>query len=477
MRATESASSAAHDAVAATHETIVSVDPASGQRLKVLRASTTGDVDRAVRLAETALDETRRLSPGVRARLLAKIGRSLERDGERLADLECRDTGKPISQARADIAAAARYFHYYAGAVETFQGETVPLGPEYLDYIVREPWGICGQIIPWNYPLQVASRCVAPALAMGNAVILKPSEQACITPLELNSLARACGLQEGLFQVVVGYGDIGAALVEHPGIRHITFVGSPTTGRRVAETAARRLAPVQLELGGKSPNVVFADANLEETVPVVVQALLQNAGQSCSAGSRLLVEESVFDELIDGVTRAFSEITLGPGRDDPDLGPLISQGQFERASGMVERARLSAEVVTGGKRADEPRLATGYYLEPTLVVGVDPSSEIWNEEVFGPVLAAASFANEDEAVELANRSPFGLVAGVWTRDLSRAHRVAGRLEAGQVFVNSYGVGGGVSLPFGGFKRSGYGRSKGLEALRAYSQIKNVCIAL
>jgi aldehyde dehydrogenase (NAD+) len=477
MMATESRSSAAPPARATPQETIVCVDPASGETLQVLRASARDDVDRAVRLAETGLDEARGSSPAVRARLLGKIGRALERDGERLADLECRDTGKPISQARADVAAAAHYFQYYAGAIETFQGETVPLGPDYFDYIEREPWGVCGQIIPWNYPLQVASRCVAPALAMGNAVILKPSEQACITPLELVSLARASGLREGLFQVLVGYGDVGAALVEHPGVRHITFVGSPTTGRQVAETAARRLAPVQLELGGKSPNVVFADADLEQAVPVVVRALLQNAGQSCSAGARLLVQEPVFDEVIDRVKRAFSNVTLGPGRSDPDLGPLISQAQFERASGIVERAHLGARVIMGGKRADGPGLAAGYYMEPTLIVGVDPDSEIWNEEVFGPVLAAASFVEEEEAVELANRSPFGLIAGVWTSDLSRAHRVAGRLEAGQVFVNSYGVGGGVSLPFGGYKRSGYGRSKGLEALRAYSQTKNVCIAL
>jgi aldehyde dehydrogenase (NAD+) len=477
MMATESRSSAAQAVRATPQETIVCADPASGETLRVLRASTGTHVERAVRLAETALDESRQSSPADRARLLAKIGVALQRDGERLADLECRDTGKPISQARDDVAAAARYFQFYAGALETFQGETVPLGREYLDYIVREPWGVCAQIIPWNYPLQVASRCVAPALAMGNAVILKPSEQACITTLELSALARASGLREGLLQVLVGYGDVGASLVEHPDVRHITFVGSPATGRLVAEAAARRLAPVQLELGGKSPNVIFADADLEQAVPAVVRSLLQNAGQSCSAGSRLLVHEPVLDEVIDRVKRAFSDVTVGPGQSDPDLGPLISEAQFERASQMVERARLNATVVVGGKRALGPGLATGYYLEPTLIIGVDPESEIWNEEVFGPVLAGASFADEDEAVALANRSPFGLVAGLWTSDLSRAHRVAAQLEAGQVFVNSYGVGGGVSLPFGGYKRSGYGRSKGLEALRAYSQIKNVCIAL
>jgi aldehyde dehydrogenase (NAD+)/betaine-aldehyde dehydrogenase len=293
-----------------------------------------------------------------------------------------------------------------------------------------------------------------------------------VTPLELLRLAREAGLPEGVAHVVVGRGDVGAALVAHPGVDHVTFVGSPATGRAVAQAAAERFAPVDLELGGKSPNVVFADADLDRAVPAVVRALVQNAGQSCSAGSRLLVHRSRYDEVVSRVADGLRSLSVGPGIDDNDLGPLVSERQFRHASAMVERA--SGEVVTGGRRAD---IEGGFYLAPTLIAGVEGDAEIWNEEVFGPVVVAAVFDDDDEAVALANRSEFGLVAGVWTRDVSRAHRVAAELRVGQVFVNTYGVGGGVELPFGGVKRSGSGRGKGLQALRTYTQVKNVCIAL
>jgi aldehyde dehydrogenase (NAD+)/betaine-aldehyde dehydrogenase len=313
---------------------------------------------------------------------------------------------------------------------------------------------------------------MAPALAAGNGVVLKPSEEASVTPVELLRLARTAGLPEGVAHVVVGRGEVGETLVAHRGVDHVTFVGSPATGRLVARSAADRLAPVDLELGGKSPNVVFDDADLARAVPAVVRALVQNAGQSCSAGSRLLVQRARYEEVVTRVAEGLRALSVGPGLDDNDLGPLVSERQFQHASEMVGRA--AGEVVTGGRRAD---VAGGYYLEPTLIAGVGGDTEIWNEEVFGPVVVTASFADDEEAVALANRSEFGLVAGVWTRDLSRAHRVAADLRVGQVFVNTYGVGGGVELPFGGVKRSGYGRGKGLQALHTYTQVKNVCVAL
>jgi aldehyde dehydrogenase (NAD+) len=457
--------------------TLTVVDPATREPFAEIPAADPAAVDAAVRRARDAFRHERDWRvPATRVRVLSRLAALVAEHAEDLAQLECRDTGKPLAQARADAAVTVRYFEFYAAAADKLDGRAIPLGPGFIDYTVREPRGVCGQIIPWNYPLQVMARCAGPALAAGNAVVLKPSELAFQTPLRLAELAREAGLADGLLQVLPGAGETGSALVSHPGVDHVTFVGSPATGAKVAHACAERLAPVELELGGKSPNVVFGDADLDRVVPAVVKALVQNAGQSCSAGTRLLVESSRYEEALDAVAAALARLTIGPGIEDPDLGPLISAGQQAHALGMLERARAAGvEVRTGGGVPAE--LADGWYLEPTLVSDVDPASELFNEEVFGPVLVAAPFADEQEAVALANGTPYGLVAGVWTNDLARAHRVAAEIEAGQVFVNSYGVAGGVELPFGGVKRSGYGRGKGMEALEAYTQVKNVCVSL
>jgi aldehyde dehydrogenase (NAD+)/betaine-aldehyde dehydrogenase len=394
----------------------------------------------------------------VRAAALAALARGVEVEAGALAGLECRDTGKPLSHARAEVAAAVRCLDYYAGSIERLEGRRIPRGPGLLDYTVREPWGVCAQVLPSSHPLQVAARRAAPALAAGNAVIVKPSELASLTPLRLAELAAAAGVPRGMIQVATGDGAAGAALAAHPGVDHVTFVGSAATGTRVAEACARRLAPLELELAGRSSDVVFADADLGAAVPAIVRALVRNAGRSGSAGSRLLAERAIHDELAARVAAALEALTLGPGPEDPDLGPLISERRLERALALLARARASgATIVTGGEHAG------GLLLQPTLVTGAGPEHEIFQEEVSGPVLFALPFADEHEAVEVANATPHVLVAGVWTRDLGRAHRVAAGIRAGQVLVNSDGV-----------ERS---CGESVEALLAYSRLKNVRVAL
>jgi aldehyde dehydrogenase (NAD+) len=451
----------------------LAVDPSTGHEFAELPETTPEQVAELVEDAHRALAaEHEWRTPHVRAQALTNLARAVENEQDKLAEFETRDTGKPLGQAKADVVATVRYLDYYAGSIERLEGRQIPLGPDVLDYTVREPWGVCGQIIPWNYPLQITARCAAPALAAGNAVIIKPSELASITPLRFAHLAEEAGVPRGMLLVATGGGATGAALPGHEQVDHVTFVGSAATGTRVAEACARRLAPLELELGGKSPNVVFADADLDKAVPAIVNALIQNAGQSCSAGSRLLVERAIYDETIARVAKALEAVRIGPGAEDPDLGPLISERQLTRAKTMLVTARdQGATIATGGEHTH------GLFLQPTLVTDVTPEMEIFQEEVFGPVLAAMPFDDDREAVALANATRYGLVAGVWTSDLSRAHRVAAGIRAGQVFVNTYGVGGGVELPFGGMKRSGHGRGKGIDALLAYSQVKNVCIAL
>ncbi len=462
----------------ASGRTLPVVAPAEGTAFASLAAGNAADIDLAVAAARRAVETGAwsRLTATERGRLLSRLGRLVEDHADGLARLEARDTGKPMRQARADVVAVARYFEYYGGAADKIHGETIPFLDGYLVTTLYEPLGVTGHIIPWNYPGQMFGRTVAPALAMGNAAVVKPAEEACLVPLRLAELAAEAGFPEGALNVVPGLGEeAGAALASHPGIDFISFTGSPEVGTLVQSAAARNHIGCTLELGGKSPQIVFGDADLAAAVASVAAAVVQNAGQTCSAGSRVLVERRIWDRFMADLAARFATITAGTPEMDLDLGPVISEGQRQRIAAMLDRAETAgARVLARGRIApDVP--AAGFYVLPTLYVGADPASELVQQEVFGPVLAAMPFDDEAEAVRLANGTAYGLVAGVWSGDGSRALRVARKVRAGQLFVNGYGAGGGIELPFGGMKKSGHGREKGFEALYDLSAMKTLVV--
>ena len=464
-------------AAVGAEQTYDNIDPATGAVIGAVARSGEAEVDRAVAVAKAAQPAWAATLPEQRSRLLHRIADLVDRDHEQLARLESEDTGKPLSQARADATVCARYFRFYGSAVDSYYGLQIPLAPDQHVYTRKEPYGVIGSIVAWNYPMQLMSRAVAGAIGTGNAIVLKPADETPRTAVAIARLAIEVGVPAGIFNVVTGLGaEAGAALTRHPDVGHLSFVGSTAIGSQVAHAAAERVVPTVLELGGKSAQVVFADADLDVAAPFVVKAILQNAGQTCSAGSRLLVHESVREPLLAKVAAAFATTTLGRGLDDPDLGPLVSTKQQGRVLGFLDDLG-GGELRYGGGAPDGPGLQGGAYVEPTLVDGVDPTSRIAREEVFGPVLVAMGFTDEDEAVAIANGTDYGLLAAVWTRDIGRAHRMAARLQAGQVYVNTYGAGGGVELPLGGFKKSGYGREKGIEALDAFTQTKTVVVKL
>ena len=462
---------------ASTGATLPMTDPATGLTFAMIARGDAADVDAAVRAAQSAREGAwGRAAPAEKGRWLARLSRAIADNADELALLEAIDCGKPMKQARADVLACVRYFEFYGGASDKLHGETLPYSPGYTVLTWREPHGVTGHVIPWNYPLQIFGRSVGASLAAGNACVVKPAEDACLSLLRVADLAAEIGMPEGALNIVTGLGsEAGAALARHPGVEHISFTGSPATGAWVAQEAAKRHCPVTLELGGKGAQIVFADADLEAALPVLVNAIVQNAGQTCSAGSRLLVERSRYEEVLERAGQAFSALRAGPPRSDLDCGPLIRGSQLERVREFLSEAQREryTTVATGSIAPEaDPR---GYYVAPQLLRDVPPASRLARDEVFGPVLAAMPFDDEADAVRIANGTAYGLVSGVWTRDGARQMRMARAIRSGQVFVNNYGAGGGVELPFGGVKHSGYGREKGFEALYGFTVLKTVVL--
>ena len=458
-------------------QTIPMLSPSDGKEISRIARGTAEDVDNAVRAARRAFEGGWGQTPALeRGRLLTRLGQRILENAEELAQIEASDTGKPLKQARADIVNTARYFEFYGGAADKIHGDTIPFLDGYTVMILREPRGVTGHIIPWNYPAQMFGRTLGPSLAAGNAAVLKPAEEACLSCIRLAEIAMEIGFPPGTINVVTGYGEeAGAALAAHPGIDFLSFTGSPEVGTLVQKAAAEHHVPCVLELGGKSPQIVFEDADQRLAIESIVNAIVQNAGQTCSAGSRVLVQRSIFDSFIADLARRVAAVRVGPHGDDLDCGPVISAGQLDRVRGFLAQAKSDGVPALAEGVITEGAPEGGYYVRPTLFGPVPLKHPLACEEVFGPVLSAIPFDDEADAIRIANGTDFGLVAGIWTRDGARQLRLARAVRAGQVFVNAYGAGGGIELPFGGVKKSGHGREKGFEALREFTVAKTVVL--
>ena len=462
---------------ACSGKTFETIDPTTGNALARVAEADAADVDRAVAAARTAFERGWGESkPQLRSRLLDRIADLVESHADELAQLETLDNGKPIFESRnVDVPAAIETFRYYAGWPTKIYGETNPGDAEFFSYTLREPVGVCGQIIPWNFPLLMAAWKLAPALACGNTVVLKPAEQTPLTALRLGELLLEAGVPDGVVNILPGFGETaGAAIANHPGVDKVAFTGSTEVGKLILKASAGNLKRVSLELGGKSPNIVFSDADQDAATVGALTGIFFNQGQVCCAGSRLFVQERLYDEFTDRVSAFAKQVKLGPPLDpETRMGPLVSSEQYARVKGYLKLGRdEGATVKAGGEAATEGALAKGYFVKPTVFTGVRNSMRIAQEEIFGPVVAAIPFKDEHDAVLQGNDTVYGLAAGVWTRDVSKAHKVARALKAGTVWVNCYNQMDATS-PFGGYKQSGFGRELGKHSLELYTQIKQV----
>lgn len=463
-------------------KTFTTPNPATGETLAEVAEADKADVDKAVSAARRAYEgKWGSISARDRGRLLYKLSQLIESRSRELAELETADNGKPIRESEyIDIPQVVENFEYFAGWATKIEGETIPVPGEMFNYTLREPLGVCGQIIPWNFPLLMAAWKLAPALAAGNTLVLKPAEQTPVTAMELGKLIQEAGFPDGVVNILPGYGETaGAALAAHPGIDKVAFTGSTEVGKLIAAAAANNLTKVSLELGGKAPNIVFADANIEQAVNGAMMGIFFNQGQVCCAGSRLFIAEEIKDEFLGRLKEKAEKINVGDPMDSKtQMGPQVSEVQLNRIKGYVDIAREEGATVMMGGRAPhlEAEFQNGYFFQPTVFGDVKNKMRIAQEEIFGPVACAITFKDEDDLLKQANETIFGLSAGIWTQDITRAHRFAKKVHAGVVWINTYNMFNAAS-PFGGFKQSGYGREMGKHALELYTQVKSVWVDL
>ena len=453
-----------------------SVNPSDETVVAEIALGNAADVDSAVAAAQNAFRSWADMRPIDRGRILTAVGRKLRENIPTLGKIESDEMGVPLKMVAGPLETAAAYFEYYGGLAPSLEGENIPLGPQQFSFTTHEPYGVIGVITPWNAPLNQAARSIAPALAGGNVVVHKPSEYTSMTALVFAELAMEAGLPAGVWNVITGLGaDVGMPLVEHPAVKKVAFTGSVATGQRIGVAAAEKIMPVTLELGGKSPNIVFEDANLDEAIMGALMGFVANSGQICLAGTRVLVQRSIYDEFSQKLAGAMGFIPLGRELDAPTLGPIANNMQYEKVLNYFQVAEQDgATLLAGGGPAEDKE--QGYYVKPTLYGDVDMSMRIAQEEIFGPVGVLIPFDTEEEAIEIANDTEYGLAAGVWTRDVSRVHRVTSQIQAGQIYVNSY-FETGVESPLGGYNKSGIGREKGMIAMKQYTHTKSVIIKL